>query len=227
MAWAHTPSPAPCFLRSLAGLRCPDADLSEGLDLVTWHLALLRAALSQGLQLRPPRWRCCSVWPRGRTTPSQGKLSRKTHRPQCALVLEIQRVPSSSPVRALTLCEHFRDRSEDHPEAACRGQHRAPDWLHRQRLPGVQGSGHLLGSGLRTDEQRCDRGLPAASRDGQRRWSATSRQCSAGKSVLSAPSGQPWVLRPPERNQAGERGQVSLAPWPPAFLTARGQLQAR
>lgn len=56
---------------------------------------------------------------------------------------------------------------------------------------------------------------------------SASRWCSAGKSVLSAPSGQPWVLRPPERNRAGERGQVSLTPWPPAFLTARGQLQAR
>lgn len=171
-AWAHTPSPAPCFLRSLAGPRCPDADLSGGLDLVTWRLALPRAAPSQGLQLRPPGWRCCPVWPRGRTTRSQGELSRKTHWPQCTLVSEIQRVPSSSPVRALTLCEHFRDRSEDHPEAACRGQHRAPDWLHRQQLPGVQGSGRLLGSGLGVDEQRCDRGLPAARRDGQRRWSA-------------------------------------------------------
>lgn len=56
---------------------------------------------------------------------------------------------------------------------------------------------------------------------------SASCQCSAGKSVLSAPSGQPWVLRPPERNQAGERGQDSLAPWLPAFLTSRGQLQAR
>ena len=44
--------------------------------------------------------------------------------------------------------------------------------------------------------------------------------------MLRAPSGRPWVLRPLERNHVGERGQASPAPWPPAFLTARGQLQA-
>lgn len=170
--WAHTPSPARCFLRSLAGPRCPDADLLGDLDLVTRCLALPRAAPSQGLRLRPPGWRCCPAWPLGMTTPSRGELNRKTCRPRCASVSEAQWVPSSSPVRAPTLCEHSRDRSEDHPEAARWGQLRAPDWSHRQRLPGVQGSGRLRGSGLGTDERRCDHGLPVARREGRRRRSA-------------------------------------------------------
>lgn len=58
-------------------------------------------------------------------------------------------------------------------------------------------------------------------RDGGGGAPSASRRSSECESVLRAPSGRPWVLRPLERNHVGERGQASPAPWPPTFLTAR------
>lgn len=215
MAWAHTPRPARCFLRSLAGPRCPDADLPGDLDLVTRRLALPRAAPSQGLRLCPPGGRCCPAWPLGRTTPSRGSSAGRH-----AGLGVLQSQKPSGPPTALLLgprhCEHFRDRM--------RTTQRQPAGVSIGRLTGRIDSGCLVSRAqsisLVLAWGQMSRGVIMGFQQLDRRdggcgaWSASWR-CSAGESVSVCPRGGPGCRDHRRGTKWASVGRPPPLPGPP------------
>lgn len=167
-------------------------------------------------------WRCCP-WPLGMTTPSRGELNRRRHAGLGVLQSQAQWVPSSSPVRAPTLCEHSRDRVGDHPEAA--------RWGGIGRLTGAEPRGCLVS---RAQGRRLSVVLawgPASGGVIMGFQQPDKRDGGGGairlppnsecESCSVRPLGGPGVLRPLERNHGGRRGQAPTPPLPGPHLPDR------